>query len=148
MVRQGALGLTIGLAATLALVAAPHASGAGLGMEYVAQNSIVNPNSLGSVDATCPDGRFVLGGGAFSNGAYGETSVDDSYPVDGPDGDSKADDAWHATIWNTASTARNIEAFAICSKLKPKLRSAPMVSDNHATPSHLPERDAAGWRRG
>jgi len=140
MVRQGALRVSIGLAAALGLVAAPHASAAGLGMETVTENAVVNPNSLGSVDAACPEGHFVFGGGAFSNGAYSETSVDDSYPVDGPDDDSKADDAWHVTIWNTASTARNIEAQVICSKLKPKLRSAPSISGDSAPQLNCPKK--------
>jgi hypothetical protein len=137
MADKGAIGLTLALA-VLGLVAVPHASAAGLGMQYEGQASVALANSLGSVEVTCADGRNVLGGGAFSNGDYAETSIDDSYPIDGPDKDSKADDGWRVTIWNTASTARNIEVLAICSKLKPKLRSAPSVSGNAAPELNCP----------
>ena len=72
----------------------------------------------------CPDGFKVTGGGGFSKGAYQETKLQDSYPIDGADDDTKPDDGWRATIWNTAAASRNSEAQAICAKAKVKNEAA------------------------
>ena len=107
------------LAATAAcLVAASPASA--VKVKYVEELNVVDPDSIESVDALCPDGFSVTGGGAFSNGIYQGTKIQDSYPIDGNDNDAKPDDGWRATIWNTSASGVNTEAQAICAKLKPK----------------------------
>ncbi len=103
------------------LVAAPaHA----LKVKTVEVVNVVEGDSVESVDAMCPDGFKVTGGGGFSNGAYQETKLQDSYPIDGADNDSKPDDGWRATVWNTAAMSRNTEAQAICAKAKVKYEKA------------------------
>lgn len=112
--------LTAIATATSLLIAAPaHA----LKVKYVAQNEVVLADSLGTADAFCPKGFHVTGGGAFSNGSYNETKIQSSYPIDGDDRNTKPDDGWRSIVWNTASTARNMESQAICTDLVTKYRS-------------------------
>jgi hypothetical protein len=108
-----------GIAIALSLVLASPASA--LKLKYVETQEISNADAVTSVSASCPDGFQVVGGGAFSNGAFGQTRILSSYPADGEDDDGKADDAWTAKVWNTG-LAGNMESQAICSKVKPKYR--------------------------
>ncbi|MDX6587669.1 MAG: hypothetical protein QOI31_2142 [Solirubrobacterales bacterium] len=95
-----------------------------LKLKYVQVVNVVEADAVESVEAFCPNGYSVTGGGAFSNGAFNETRMQDSHPVDGPDSDSKPDDGWRASIWNTAASARNSESQAICAKnLATKVKS-------------------------
>ena len=96
-----------------------------LKVKYKSELTVALVDSVTSVDAQCPSGFKVTGGGAFSNGAFGETKLQGSYPVDGEDGNGKADDAWRAVVWNTAATTRNMESHAICAKIEPRYRSKP-----------------------
>jgi hypothetical protein len=101
--------------------------------------NVVDGDSVESVDAPCPEGFKVTGGGAFSNGAYLETKLQDSYPIDGLDNDSKPDDGWRATIWNTASTARNSEVQAICAKAKVKYVTAEISTGTGGKRANCPD---------
>ena len=83
--------LAVGLASVGGLVAAAPAHS--LKVKYVAANTPASADSIATIDAQCPDGFKVTGGGAFSSGAYQETKIQDSFPVDGDDGDNKNDDA-------------------------------------------------------
>ena len=119
--RAGRAACAVGLAAITCLIAASPASA--LKVKYVAENDTLLPDSVGFVEASCPSGYKLTGGGAFSNGAFGTTKLQGSYPVDGDDQNGKADDTWRAVVWNTAPSAANIESQAICAKAKPVYRS-------------------------
>ncbi len=94
----------MGLAAITCLIAASSASA--LKVKYVAENDTLLPDSIGFVEASCPSGYKLTGGGAFSNGAFGTTKLQGSYPVDGDDQNGKADDTWRAVVWNTGAVGR------------------------------------------
>jgi hypothetical protein len=59
------------------------------------------------VDASCPTGTHVAGGG------WGETFVTGSQPVDGPDANGTPDDGWK--IGASQGTLIASEAYAVCS---------------------------------
>jgi len=128
------MGVAIAIATCLAIAAPAHA----LKVKYEQTVNVVDADSVESVDALCPDGFNVTGGGAFSNGAFQETKIQDSYPIDGADNDSKPDDGWRATIWNTASTGRNSEVQAMCAKTKTKYASAVLGNGNGGKSAKCP----------
>ena len=112
-----------------------------LKVRYVATNNAASPNAVTTVDAQCPDGFKVTGGGAFSGGAYDETKIQDTFPVDGKDANTKNDDAWRATMWNTSSQFRNFESQAICAKAKTKTVTAILPNGNGGKRATCPR----GW---
>jgi hypothetical protein len=124
--------LAAGIAAALVLTLASPASA--LKAKYVQKLEIAGADSITGAVASCPARFQVVGGGAFSNGAFSETKILSSFPVDGNDDDNKADDAWRATLWNTAPSTRNIESQAICTKAKPRYRSQPWTMGVTAPP--------------
>ena len=124
--------LATGVAAIASLCSASPASA--LKVKYVEAVNVVPANSINSNDAQCPPGFKVTGGGAFSNGAFEETKLQASYPVDGEDANSKQDDAWRAVVWNTGAAAGNIESLAICAKVELKYRSEPFSLGVSAPP--------------
>jgi hypothetical protein len=126
-------------AATVAVCLLAASPAQALKVRYNAVNSTADPNAVSTVEAPCPDGFKVTGGGAFSNGDYQETRIQDSYPFDGPDGNAKPDDGWRATIWNTSSQFRNIEAQAICAKAKMKYVTAINPSGNFGKRAKCPK---------
>src|SRR5687767_2043403 len=112
----------VATAAFLALAAPASA----LKIKYVQEVQVAPADAITTVESFCRSGFSVTGGGAFSNGAYAQTKIQDTHPIDGPDSDFKPDDGWRASIWNTASTAGNIESQAICAKnLATKVRTQP-----------------------
>jgi len=112
----------VALAAIASLLLAQPASAVKL--RYVAVVGVGSPDSVRTVEAFCPAGFKVVGGGAFSNAVYSQTRIQGSYPIDGPDGNEKADDGWRATMWNTGMFP-NFESQAICADVKPEYRSKP-----------------------
>jgi hypothetical protein len=114
------------VATVTCLAIAPPASA--LKIKYVQEVQVAGPDAITTVESFCRNGFSVTGGGAFSNGAYSQTKIQDTHPIDGPDSDSKPDDGWRASIWNTASTFGNIESQAICVKnLATKVKSDPFT---------------------
>ena len=130
------------LTATVACLAMAAPASA-LKVKYNAVNSTANPDAVTTVDAPCPDGFSITGGGAFSSGDFEETMIQDSYPIDGKDADSKPDDAWRATIWNTSSQFRNIEAQAICAKAKTKYVTSILPNGNGGKRAKCPNGTSA-----
>jgi hypothetical protein len=122
------IGVVVILACTVFVVAAPSAPAASL--KYVSErNGDVGGGAQGGVDAMCPRDRHVLGGGTSSSGAWNETTINDSYPIDGDDVDTTPDDGWRSTIDNKAGDPRGVTSLAICAKGKtPKYRSTDFVS--------------------
>jgi hypothetical protein len=66
-----------------------------------------NSTSEKQLDATCPDGKRLIGGGARNFNAGGDVALDESYP---------AGTKWHATAYEITPTAVNwhLEVYAIC----------------------------------
>jgi len=85
-------------------------------LSYPSSQVSVTGGTQGTADAMCPEDRRLTGGGAFSSGAYGETTLNDSHPIDGPDADTKPDDGWRATLDNTTGGFRSLTSLAICAK--------------------------------
>lgn len=113
--------MAVGAASALGLALAQPASA--LKVRYKQELNLVDADSVETVDVFCPKELHVTGGGAFSNGIYQGTKIQDSYPIDGEDEGSKPDDGWRATIWNASANSVNTEAQAICTKLKPKYKT-------------------------
>ena len=66
----------------------------------------VEPGDRGYVQAVCPEGNKVLGGG-FATGNYKEFEVVNSNPnIEGAH--------WTVSAWNKSSTATYLYAYAIC----------------------------------
>lgn len=131
--RVGIAG-TAGVIAALALAAPAHA----LSLRYVSTQESVTGNTQDGVDALYPEDRHVTGGGAFSSGDYDETTIKDSYPIDGLDDDTKPDDGWRVTMDNNTAGFRSVTSLAICAKSQPRYRTADFVSSGVAGIAECP----------
>ena len=78
------------------------------GLEIVSAESPSSSDASRQVEATCPAGKVVVGGGAHIWNAPGDVALDESYPA----GTSK----WRATAWEVNATGANwhLMAYAIC----------------------------------
>ena len=78
------------------------------GVEIVTAESANSSNSQHQVDATCPAGKRIVGGGAQVYGANAEAALDESFPVDAT--------KWRARAYEVVATADNwhVVAFAVC----------------------------------
>jgi hypothetical protein len=80
---------------------------AGVGARPGGAGGANNSTADRSLDATCPDGKRLIGGGARKLQGGGDLALDESYP---------AGTKWHAATYDVNPTAVNwhLEAFAIC----------------------------------
>jgi hypothetical protein len=62
----------------------------------------------------CPSGTSVTGGGVDTSGNNHKIELARSFPVDGPDGNHRADDAWFGAATNGSGSEQSITVFAIC----------------------------------
>ena len=94
--------------AGLAGPAGPQGAPGLAGVEIVTAESADTSLSSHQVDATCPAGKRVIGGGAQVYGANAEAALDESLPVDAT--------KWRATAYEVNATAENwhVVAFAVC----------------------------------
>jgi hypothetical protein len=79
------------------------------------------PASAGplTLTARCPSDMHVTGGGAIAStgGDARAAYVSSSYPIDGPDADSKPDDGWRARFFGR--TQPGTKVIAICASTSP-----------------------------
>jgi hypothetical protein len=125
-----ALGTLIGALA----LAAPASA-----LEYVSVLEVGGQNAQTETDAMCPEGKHVTGGGGFSNQPYDTTTINDSYPIDGPDANTEPDDGWRGTFDNPTSAFPNFTTMAICGKGLPKYRSKAFATHQVVTTRSCPK---------
>jgi hypothetical protein len=92
------------------------------GFTYVQSTTNQGPDSDGSVIATCPDGQFLVGGGAESERFKRSNYLHSSAPVDGPDLNIAADDAWGSSF-RVGKKGGYADAIAVCADTAPQIVS-------------------------
>jgi hypothetical protein len=95
---------TVGPAGPAGPQGAPGVSG----LEIVTVSSVSNSTVGKAIEASCPAGKKLLGGGAQLFGAPGSLALDESFPNGAA--------TWRATAYEVAPTASNwtVTAYAIC----------------------------------
>jgi hypothetical protein len=84
------------------------------GVSYQKQKGTIAKKDSGSVKASCPGGKNVLGGGGVVKGPLGKPRLVGSFPIDDGDGNDAPDDGWRAIGYNGTKKERKILAYAIC----------------------------------
>lgn len=82
---------------------------------------IVNTRAASSgaftvVQAVCPEGKKVLGGGFQITGSPGDLNVTQSFPQETTDTDGNPAFAWQVGVTNQASLDLNVTAWATCAR--------------------------------
>jgi hypothetical protein len=76
---------------------------------------VLPDNTSDSAQVLCPTGMHVVGGGAHTAPHSPDSEVHSSFPIDGPDADSKPDDGWQADANNDDSgTTIKLRSVALC----------------------------------
>ena len=101
-----------GLLASAGPQGAPGATGpAGpVGVAYVPVTQLVPPHAHFDATITCPQGKYVVGGGIETP----DHQIVKSGPVDGPDADALPDDGWRLLAENVLSTTEDVTGYATC----------------------------------
>ena len=86
-------------------------------VSYVMQKAFIPRKDSGSVKASCPSGKNVLGGGGLVKGPLGKPRLVGSVPVDDADGNDAPDDGWRAIGYNGSKKERKVFAYAICAPI-------------------------------
>jgi hypothetical protein len=72
-------------------------------------------NTEDSATAMCPSGTHVVGGGAHTHPHSTDSEVESTFPIDGPDSDTKPDDGWEAVANNDGSGVQiDLHSIALC----------------------------------
>jgi hypothetical protein len=76
---------------------------------------VLPDNTQDSATAMCPSGTHVVGGGAHTHPHSTDTEVESTFPIDGPDPDTKPDDGWEAVANNDDSGFKiDLHSIALC----------------------------------
>jgi hypothetical protein len=67
-----------------------------------------------TVEAACPAGTEVVGGGVFNSGGGTDDVVVSSEPFDGPDADTERDDGWLGYGANGEGTSGFLSTYVVC----------------------------------
>lgn len=110
---RGAMCSLLTLALGAGAAPAVHAS-----ISYRTRVETVPSGEQRSALAKCPAGATVLGGGVTNPGGFDEAWVNATRPEDGPDGDTKCDDAWIGYVDNGSADELTLTAYAICARGK------------------------------
>ena len=82
------------------------------GVSYIRDSASPDPPATAVLEAACPAGKEVSGGG-FDASVAGE--LNDTAPADGPDAGDDPDDAWFVTIeFAPTGFEPEVEAYAMC----------------------------------
>jgi hypothetical protein len=73
------------------------------------------------ITADCPDGESIMGGGADVVSAQNGGTLSSLAPVDGPDDDTKLDDAFTMHAYNSTLQAGNATVWAMCAPGKTRV---------------------------
>lgn len=81
------------------------------GLEIVSAETASNSDSPKQIEASCPAGKQVVGGGAHIFNAATDAALDESYPASAT--------TWRGTAWEVVATAANwkLRAYAICATI-------------------------------
>lgn len=72
-------------------------------------------NTQASATVSCPKHSHVIGGGSHTKPHSTDSEVADSFPFDGPDGDTKPDDGWEVDANNDGGSAPiKLRSIAYC----------------------------------
>jgi hypothetical protein len=93
-------------------------AGGGFGnkLSLYSASSDMSPHGRGPAYVECPAGTKVVGGGGTNAGTRDQMGFGSSYPTDGPDENSRADDAWITSFDNYTNGLLGMTAYAICRK--------------------------------
>lgn len=105
--------MSMALGVAVAIAIAPSASAK---LIYKQKSATIAPDGAGPATAKCPRGSKVLSGGSSNDGAPYAADVSVLRPADGPDANSKRDDAWTAVVDNYETDPIEITTYAICGK--------------------------------
>jgi hypothetical protein len=113
------MGVAMVAAVTLAIVpgAAATVKSAG-GIKYVTKAVDVKGKARATGVARCPRHTHVLGGGERNTGGFGSIRLNQTFPKDASDPDSRPDDGWGVRVRNGKSKRRTVKVQAICAKTK------------------------------
>ena len=83
-------------------------------LTYVAGDStVLSANDETYVEAVCPDGAIVTGGGILGPAGSADPWINSSYPVD--DDENGSPERWAGFVWNdTADDTLEANAWAVC----------------------------------
>ena len=104
-------------AALLLLLLVATAGCAGLvGYERVLETRAASPGAFTVVNAACPAGKKVLGGGFQFTGSAGEVTVFQSFPQQSTDASGNPVSSWQVGVTNTGTSASNVTSMATCAQ--------------------------------
>lgn len=105
------------LAVLLLLLLVATAGCAGLaGYERVLETRAASPGAFTVVNAVCPAGKKVLGGGFQFTGSAGEVTVFQSFPQQSTDASGNPVSSWQVGVTNTGASASNVTSWATCAQ--------------------------------
>jgi hypothetical protein len=113
------MGVAMVAAVTLAIApgAAATVKSAG-GIKYVTKAVDVKGKARATGVARCPKHTHVLGGGERNAGGFGSIRLNQTFPKDASDSDSRPDDGWGVRVRNGKSKRLAVKVQAICAKTK------------------------------
>jgi hypothetical protein len=83
--------------------------------------------------ARCPSGTHVSGGGAALSGNADKGYLNASFPLDGGDADTVADDGWRARAFNRSGTRKTLTVYTTCTNFNPQYQSVPVTGTDLLT---------------
>jgi hypothetical protein len=77
-------------------------------------------NHAATAKAHCPAGTFVAGGGNYITGSNEDATLQATRPFDDGDRNRKPDDGWRVKAFNLRDLKKDLTAYAMCRKERPK----------------------------
>jgi hypothetical protein len=118
-----------GAIAVLLVCSAPAAAPAALDIAYERAAAPVNPGTQGPATALCPAGMEVSGGGANSDGGYGEVGLNTTYPP--------TERSWRS-FYDSDVEQVEVESYAICVNRNAQFATKEAVSAPSAARARCP----------
>ncbi len=87
-----------------------------VGYERVLETRGAPPGAFTVVNAACPAGKKVLGGGFQFTGTAGEVTVFQSFPQQSTDASGNPVSSWQVGVTNTGAAASNVTSWATCAQ--------------------------------
>lgn len=106
--------LQIGLS-LLILIATPGCANLAA-YERVVNTRAALPGAFTVVQAICPEGKKVLGGGFQITGGPDDLTVAQSFPQETTDTEGNPAFAWQVGVTNQAASSLNVTAWATCAR--------------------------------
>jgi hypothetical protein len=87
---------------------------------YRSHDAKLRVNHSATAKARCPTGTYVAGGGNYISGSNDDATLQATRPFDGGDRDKKPDDGWRVKAFNLRDIRKDLTAYAMCRKERPK----------------------------